>query len=61
MRQIKRFESISKSPIFSHFSETLNGISTIRAFDAQKRFIKQMQHHIDENLVYFLPLNITYR
>ena len=30
-REMKRIESISKSPIFAHFSETLNGLSSIRS------------------------------
>jgi len=37
-RELKRLESVAKSPIFSHFSETLNGLSTIRAFNAQHEF-----------------------
>jgi len=37
-RELKRLESIAKSPIFSHFSETLNGLSTIRAFNTQQQF-----------------------
>jgi ABC-type multidrug transport system fused ATPase/permease subunit len=60
-RQIKRLEAISKSPIFSHFGETLNGISTIRAFGAQKRFIEQMENKIDENLIFFYPNNVVLR
>jgi ABC-type multidrug transport system fused ATPase/permease subunit len=39
-RELKRLESVAKSPIFSHFSETLNGLSTIRAFNTQKHFME---------------------
>ena len=32
-RQLKRLYAVSKSPIFSHFSETVSGAQIIRAFD----------------------------
>ena len=54
-RQLKRLESSSKSPIFSHLSESLSGVSTIRAYKAEDRFTRMMNHHLDENLVYFYP------
>ncbi|KAF9349026.1 hypothetical protein BGX26_012627 [Mortierella sp. AD094] len=38
-RQLKRIHSISKSPMYQHFGETLTGASTIRAMRAQDRFI----------------------
>ncbi|KAK7026478.1 Canalicular multispecific organic anion transporter 1 [Halocaridina rubra] len=46
-RQIKRIESSAKSPIFSYFSESLNGVSTIRAFRKQARFLKDCQSKIN--------------
>ena len=61
MRQLKRLESASKSPIFSHFSETLTGVTTIRAYRVQNRFIKTMQSRLDENLIYYFPNNISNR
>ncbi|KAJ1534422.1 Multidrug resistance-associated protein 4 [Nowakowskiella sp. JEL0078] len=36
-RQIKRIESITRSPVYSSFPATLEGLSTIRAFDAESR------------------------
>jgi ABC-type multidrug transport system fused ATPase/permease subunit len=43
-REIKRLDGISGSPIFSHFSETLAGLQTIRAFGHQARFRRNAHH-----------------
>ncbi|XP_076338586.1 multidrug resistance-associated protein 1-like isoform X2 [Tachypleus tridentatus] len=48
-RQLKRIESVTRSPIYNHFSETLNGTSTIRAFSAQEFFINQSNIKVDLN------------
>jgi ATP-binding cassette subfamily C (CFTR/MRP) protein 1 len=48
-RELIRLESISKSPIIQHFSETLNGISTIRAFGYQNKFVENYFQLIDKN------------
>ncbi|CAF0941211.1 unnamed protein product [Brachionus calyciflorus] len=61
MRQLRRLNSVSKSPIFSHFGETLTGVSTIRAYNSQGRFVKQMEDKIDENLCYFYPDTVSNR
>jgi ABC-type multidrug transport system fused ATPase/permease subunit len=60
-RQLARLDSATKSPIFSYFSETLTGVSTIRAYNAQNLFVKRMQHNIDENTVYIYIANCAER
>ncbi|XP_008113892.2 multidrug resistance-associated protein 1 isoform X1 [Anolis carolinensis] len=52
-RQIRRLTGASQTPIFSHFSETLLGVSTIRAYGCQERFIDQNKDVVNENLVCF--------
>lgn len=36
--QLKRIESVSRSPVYNHFSETLLGLATIRSFKVNGRF-----------------------
>ena len=38
-RQLKRLDGVTRSPIYANFSETLNGVSTIRAFKKEANFI----------------------
>jgi ABC-type multidrug transport system fused ATPase/permease subunit len=46
-RSIKRLESIQKSPMISHFTASLQGLSTIRAFANQEVFKKRMDDLIN--------------
>ncbi|KAG8533079.1 uncharacterized protein KY384_001862 [Bacidia gigantensis] len=46
-REIKRLESVAKSPIFETFGATLSGIGTIRAFDKTEVYIERMFANID--------------
>uniref|UniRef100_A0A669QTK6 ATP binding cassette subfamily C member 1 n=1 Tax=Phasianus colchicus TaxID=9054 RepID=A0A669QTK6_PHACC len=52
-RQIRRLAGASHSPVISHFTETILGGSTIRAFGHQERFIRKNNDIVYENLVYF--------
>jgi ABC-type multidrug transport system fused ATPase/permease subunit len=47
MRELKRLENIARSPLYSHFNETLTGLSTIRAFKSSKMFI-QSYHDLND-------------
>uniref|UniRef100_A0A4W5PGR2 Multidrug resistance-associated protein 4 n=1 Tax=Hucho hucho TaxID=62062 RepID=A0A4W5PGR2_9TELE len=46
-RDIKRLESTTRSPVFSHLSSSLQGLWTIRAFKAQQRFQQAFDAHQD--------------
>ncbi|CAF4491670.1 unnamed protein product, partial [Rotaria magnacalcarata] len=49
-RQIKRLESITRSPVYALFSSSLQGgLSTIRAFNVQEDFIRLFINRIDTN------------
>ena len=48
-REIKRLDSISRSPIYANFGETLDGTSVIRAYQAEKQFIQKNYDLLDRN------------
>lgn len=48
-RDMKRLNSVSRSPIYVQFSESVNGVVTIRAFGCQSRFIAENHKRIDNN------------
>jgi ATP-binding cassette subfamily C (CFTR/MRP) protein 1 len=57
-RELKRLDSISKSPIFAHFQESLGGINTIRAYRQHQRFALENEWRVDANLrAYFMSIN----
>ncbi|KAJ3202455.1 hypothetical protein HDU82_007345 [Entophlyctis luteolus] len=48
-RELKRLESISNSPVYAQFSETLMGVSTVRAYGTEKQFSQSMVEKVDAN------------
>uniref|UniRef100_A0A8C2I1E0 Uncharacterized protein n=1 Tax=Cyprinus carpio TaxID=7962 RepID=A0A8C2I1E0_CYPCA len=60
-RQLRRLDSVSRSPIYSHFGETVSGLSVIRAYGHQKRFLKQNEDTIDQNLKSVYPWIVSNR
>ncbi|KAI9746617.1 MAG: hypothetical protein M1818_000330 [Claussenomyces sp. TS43310] len=54
-RELKRLDSVSRSPIYAHFQESLGGITTIRAYRQQERFAKENEWRIDANLRAYFP------
>jgi ATP-binding cassette subfamily C (CFTR/MRP) protein 4 len=49
-RQIKRLESVTRSPVYALFSSSLNGgLPTIRAFNVQEDFVQIFINRVDTN------------
>eukprot|EP00952_Eustigmatos_sp_NYUAD-ZCMA_P006246 26928-Eustigmatos_ZCMA.PRE.1 len=48
-REMKRMESISRSPVYSHFAETVRGVTTIRAFGRVDDFVAECHQRQDRN------------
>jgi ATP-binding cassette, subfamily C (CFTR/MRP), member 1 len=54
-RELKRLDSTSRSPVFAHFQETLSGVSTIRAYKQENRFIRTNEDRVDYNQRAYYP------
>ncbi|RKP37855.1 ABC transporter [Dimargaris cristalligena] len=58
-RELKRLDSISRSPLYAHFQETLSGLATVRAYGEQDRFIQANKDLLEaNNRAYYLTIVI---
>ncbi|CAL5029968.1 unnamed protein product [Urochloa decumbens] len=53
-REVKRLDSITRSPVYAQFSEALNGLSTIRAYKAYDRMANINGRSMDNNIRFTL-------
>ncbi|OIW12714.1 hypothetical protein TanjilG_24647 [Lupinus angustifolius] len=49
-RELTRLDSITKAPVIHHFSESISGVMTIRAFKKQKEFSDENVKRVNDNL-----------
>lgn len=54
-RELKRLDSVTRSPVYAHFQESLGGVTTIRAFRQQERFELENEWRVDANLRAYYP------
>ncbi|WOG86165.1 hypothetical protein DCAR_0205366 [Daucus carota subsp. sativus] len=57
-REVKRLDSITRSPVYAQFGEALNGLSTIRAYKAYERMANINGLSMDNNIRFTL-VNIS--
>jgi ABC-type multidrug transport system fused ATPase/permease subunit len=54
-RELKRLDSVARSPIYAHFQESLGGVTTIRAYRQMDRFQLENEWRVDANLRAYFP------
>ena len=55
-RDLKRLESVQRSPLYQQFGETLSGMTTIRAYGDERRFISENLHRVNTHSRPFIYL-----
>ena len=60
-RELKRLDSLSRSPIYAHFSETLGGLPVIRSFLRQKMYRRVNEVKLDDNIASYYAMKAVDR
>eukprot|EP00760_Papus_ankaliazontas_P035045 PhM_4_TR7594/c0_g1_i4/m.47713 len=61
VRELKRLEAVTRSPIYSFFGETLAGVSVIRACRKQNQIMDKMATLLDHNQKFVLAETVANR
>lgn len=61
VREVRRTELITKSPIFNNYASSLNGVVTLRAYGLQNWLISKMQADVILNLRALFTFNALIR
>ncbi|XP_055301236.1 ATP-binding cassette sub-family C member Sur isoform X3 [Sitodiplosis mosellana] len=60
-RELQRLESITNSPILTHFAETIQGVATIRAYNQESRFMEILLKRMEANNIAVIMQNTSNR
>ncbi|KAJ2081617.1 hypothetical protein H4R24_002194, partial [Coemansia sp. RSA 988] len=47
-RELRRLDSTTRSPIYAHYQESAGGVSTMRAYGQQSRFVSEMEFRVGQ-------------
>jgi len=50
VRSVKRIDNVTRSPIYSHITTTLQGLVSVRAYNKQSEFTTRFNDYVDENI-----------
>ncbi|XP_073824005.1 sulfonylurea receptor [Musca autumnalis] len=60
-RELQRIENATNTPVISHLSDTIQGVTTIRAYNQESRFTEILFRRLEENTIAFTILNTSNR
>ncbi|KAJ7641019.1 multidrug resistance-associated ABC transporter [Roridomyces roridus] len=48
-RDLRRIDSVTRSPLYSMYAETIAGVAVLRSFGASSKFLRDMMRNVDTN------------